>query len=728
MRARVWQRVGISSHDFPEITKVELVRKSNHGMRRRNHVPAVPFSIHPRILKILGEDLLQTKNRALLELVKNSYDADATTCRVTYDPAAKTLTVADDGHGMTLTKMEKGWMTLGSLEKLKTIRSPGKRLYSGYKGLGRMAVAGLGKRSKITTATAAGRWMTFDFDVGRIRDESVVGSVPTVDVATTTAPVHALGNHGTVIEIEECDLELGNVQNEPQHLQQLLDDLRLLMSPTFGTSDKFAIELIIPGVHDGVLERIEFDPPCAISLKASVLSPTTALIVVERRARVYTGPSKKMRHEETISGKFSQLPGVEFNLRWIPRGHRPNVSYWKDTLYDADLGMNGVHVYRDLVRVQPYGDPSDDWLALRKQSVSMGSLKRYPRPNQVLGWVAISREANPEFDDNPSREGLKNNEAFRQLRSLCQDAVLQLSHFRQEIEPPTKQGGQPTGKPSNEDVKEARAASVRLREAGKTNPGFRKDAEAVEQLITRFEETEQKSSLYRERTSAGVLATLVLHDSGINLKQQQNILNQAADQLCDQPNHAAIFIRMTKLFQRIVGGYDLLRGASRSGAHRQQQFDASQTATEVLNQMELATTRPVTFNRHFQGPLSVYMREADLWSVLVNFLHNAVTAHEYGHARGRTFEDRREINVVLALEGDDLIVEIEDNGPGLPNREAGWIWGRANSTRNPGGSGLGLWMVRDIVQSAGGDATANAASHFQSGARFVAVFPEVGQK
>jgi hypothetical protein len=100
-----------------------------------------------RLITLIGDELISDEPVAVVELVKNAYDADAKTVRVAFsgpdllDP--DTLTVADDGCGMTLQTVLGAWLEPGTVIKKRQERSPSGRLYQGAKGIGRFAAARL---------------------------------------------------------------------------------------------------------------------------------------------------------------------------------------------------------------------------------------------------------------------------------------------------------------------------------------------------------------------------------------------------------------------------------------------------------------------------------------------------------------------------------------------------------------------------------------------------------
>ena len=80
-----------------------------------------PFKITSRVLAHLGEDLIKDESIALLELVKNSYDAGATKCIVDFDfdifGNLEAISISDDGVGMSLNTIENVWLVIGTDNK-----------------------------------------------------------------------------------------------------------------------------------------------------------------------------------------------------------------------------------------------------------------------------------------------------------------------------------------------------------------------------------------------------------------------------------------------------------------------------------------------------------------------------------------------------------------------------------------------------------------------------------
>src|SRR5690606_36591782 len=93
--------------------------------------------------------------------------------------------------------------------------------------------------------------------------------------------------------------------------------------------------------------------------------------------------------------------------------------------------------YRDGFRVWPYGEPHDDWLRLDQRRVNNPVVKL--SNNQVVGFVELSQELNPELRDQTNREGLIHNQALDDLRKVVLFVLQQVEHERQRIRHPAEQ-------------------------------------------------------------------------------------------------------------------------------------------------------------------------------------------------------------------------------------------------------------------------------------------------
>ena len=151
--------------------------ESEPELKPKSKPREVPFTVDSQLLRELGERLVGRQYIALAELVKNSYDADATKVEIRIGDDA--IEVSDNGQGMTFDDFEGRWMRVGSTHKVKQIKSErlGRPL-TGSKGVGRLAVQFL-----------AGKMDLF--------------SVPKTDDGTVSPELHATIDWDQAIEAPE---------------------------------------------------------------------------------------------------------------------------------------------------------------------------------------------------------------------------------------------------------------------------------------------------------------------------------------------------------------------------------------------------------------------------------------------------------------------------------------------------------------------------------------------
>ena len=126
------------------------------------------FSIDARAILTLGRDSIKDHATALLELVKNSYDADATQVNIEifYFSSDQYIRVADNGCGMTEADVDNYWLRIGYSEKRLKRFSERKRRKTGEKGIGRISADRLGASLELTTKANGedvfGLWVNWD--------------------------------------------------------------------------------------------------------------------------------------------------------------------------------------------------------------------------------------------------------------------------------------------------------------------------------------------------------------------------------------------------------------------------------------------------------------------------------------------------------------------------------------------------------------------------------------
>ena len=392
----------------------------------------VPFSISARTAKLIGMENFANAEGAIVELVKNAYDADADVCVVVADirdsQKDSRLFIIDNGVGMTQETILRHWMTIGTDDKLVNAKTSGKRrVKSGAKGIGRFALNRLGTRAEMITFTDESDsqgyrwsvdWSKFDkasilSDITATVSECSHGEVESIfeSYGLTKLPIAEKlcfnKFHGTVLCISdlrdkwsEDDLNslLGNLEMlVPEHLKSLftlyLYNLRdLTWSGEIFPAEYSDYDYKIDAAFDGkrfinvIIERNELNVSLLETKYASVFSRKTMQVNPYRMEDFRSKTIKKSIevNEAVSSDLLSSVGPFTFTFFFIKNAisddrERDGAKKYPYNQIDSAARKSwldkfgGVRIFRDEFRVRPYGENGNDWLDLgRRQAQSPG--------------------------------------------------------------------------------------------------------------------------------------------------------------------------------------------------------------------------------------------------------------------------------------------------------------------------------------------------------------------
>lgn len=207
------------------------------------------FRVDLRLLLELGERLISRDEIAVVELVKNAYDADANSVQVEIERIA--IKISDDGDGMGKSEIIEGWLTIGSSYKNQHKTTHKGRRVLGEKGLGRLAILRLGKKISIFTQKENQPCYKIFFDWVRIHDDLIHAKKFTslsdfdLKIIEVTDPIFP-DNHGTKVIIENLNKawEKKGIERLKTFLSRLLEEYD---KGPMDESKKFKINYIVNG-------------------------------------------------------------------------------------------------------------------------------------------------------------------------------------------------------------------------------------------------------------------------------------------------------------------------------------------------------------------------------------------------------------------------------------------------------------------------------------------------
>jgi signal transduction histidine kinase len=645
----------------------------------------VAFRPRARLLRLIGAELISDDIVAVTELVKNAHDADASTVLIEFRGVTSpegTITIRDDGRGMDLEVLLRNWMEPAGTSKVgpggqRTRR--GRRVL-GEKGIGRFAVDKLARRLElISRCSGSGSEIRAVFDWDRFDSDSEMLSE--VRNRWEVRPARLVETHGTVLLMSS----LRSAWTE-RMFRRLATRLGRLQSPFAGA--------------DGFRIRIDSDefPQYSGELRSELLSRAPYRIEAtfdgERTVDLTVNDGRRVRNPWNGGTRLAcgsvrvRLFAFDLEGEAIARiGPRMEVRAWLRE-------WSGVSIYRDGFRVWPYGEPHDDWLRLDQRRVNNPVVCL--SNNQIVGFVEISHDRNPELRDQTSREGLIHNAAFDDLRRLMYFVLQVLESERQAVRHPgDKQGGSVEIVSKENDDLSADLDKL----AGRVSHPLSAE---LSRLAGKLREVLERDRNIRRRFEGGhaELAALgqAVHGLGLSLRPLLEGIRQQCRELRNigrghnpvKDSVRAIEAAVGSILERM----EMIIPGVGSRSERRRAIDVLAELRRVQDLLgpllEAAGVRMVLSG---SGLARTEMRPENFHRLMCVLAMNSIE-----WLRGVT---KPEIRLAVRTRGAECEVMFSDNGPGIAREDAERVFEPLFS-RKEGGRGMGLTIAQGLLRLHGG--------------------------
>ena len=696
------------------------------------------YKIRPagRHLLTIGRDLIQDNYAAIVELVKNAYDADSESVEIHFKATEKTsenvngnaekrieITVRDYGHGMSQDTVINKWMVPSTPDKLERRKSPHGRIMQGRKGIGRYAASMLGSTLLLETVSKSAEKTTVlvdwhDFETSKYLDD--------VELLVETHLTDELS--GTTLTIEGGE-EYYSEWNGKQ-FKDLNYELKKLISPVQNSIDKaaqaFQIHLKISGFSD-VEDLEEIIAPYPIF---DLFDYKISGRIHSNGKGILTYALQKARNtvEEVIPFDlkgYTACGDLIFDIRvydrekesieqLIHRGLKDDHGNYLGKLQARKIlnDSNGIGVYRNGFRIRPLGDPEFDWLKLNEQRVQNPSLKI--GSNQVIGYVLIDSEEKSDLIEKSARDGLRDNNAYKQLQKITNEVIKELEIRRFSYR---RKAG--LSKPALKVEKELNRifSFDNLKQtvhkkliAGGMNE---KSAEEVIELISKeeeeksqtVEEIRQAIATYQGQATLGKIMNVVLHEGRRPLNYFRNEVPRI-DRFIKKYKETSDFehietiesiahntVSNAKTFSDLFLRLDPLAMGKRP-AKRQLSIEneISNCFAIFRQQME---DKGIKFK--ISGSAIIEAWQQDIAAIFTNLIENSI----FWLSEKNT--DIKEVMISIITEKNSLsYIDFRDTGPGIESNliEDNLIFEPQFSTK-PGGTGIGLAIAGEAADRNG---------------------------
>ncbi len=695
-------------------------------MISKNNDKEIPAKFKPRarLLLQLGDQLIKNESIALVELVKNSYDADANRVDIYMekpdDPKNGMIIIEDDGFGMTANTVETVWLEPGSDFKSKKINnlevSPKyKRLPIGEKGIGRFGVHKLGNVIEMTTKSEMGKEVYVKIDWTEFNKYEYLEQVPIRIIERESPMLFKDGKTGTNIVISSLrkTWERGMAREVKRSITALASPFENNDSfiPTFDILDK-------PGWFEGLLKwddireyalfqfrvemedslitsfNYEFTPwPTMTKVFPRTINQTNTLIENFKRLK-YRDEDKNDQYFSLSDFKIGKVvfEGYIFDLdAFVLKLGVTDKKGFKDY-----LRMNGgVKVFREGLRVYDYGEPENDWLDL--------DFRRFQQPtkavsnNLILGAVYLKRKDSTDLEEKTNREGFVDNDAYKAFKNSILHAMELVETLRLHDKKKLKEIYGPT--PKSEPVMHI------LAEAKQYIEERVKESEIKLQLVKYLSKIESDYKRVNENllkaAGAGLSMSVVVHEAEKIIFEVEKVLKSE--------NGSERVLKLVQHLSSLIDGYaEIVRRSSRTTENIVEVIDQSLFNTEF--RLASHKIEVIPQYKDFRGQRRLKIAKNLLVGSLMNIVDNSIYWLQQKEIQsienGQTYTKR----IYISLSEDELYVYlvIADNGTGflIPTDDIIEPFVSAK----PGGMGLGLHIVNEIMEA-------------QEGRLF---FPEIG--
>lgn len=704
-----------------------------------------------RIVRTIGDQLISGPEAALIELVKNSYDADSPFVHIWISPSGTgedKIVVRDEGHGMSADDLVHKWLEPATSDKLERRTSPlRKRVMLGAKGVGRFATARLGRMLLLSSTKLqdSGDLETSEIVVDWQQFEEAT-YLDQIDIDVGMAPAIPGAVPGVCMEIEGL-----RDQWTRKQLEMLVRELRRLTSPITSGNDEFKVLLDLSEFKEAVhgfngQELVsgyslgDDDNGSPLEIKPFSINKIYHYMIsgVFDKFGRFTGTFVNQRgdnspqsievgavallSDETSCGEFAIRLNIydregdavlelfdKLNLGGIGRRDAKKI-------LDENIGIG---IYRTGFRIRPYGDAETDWLELERLRVQNPSRKL--GLNQVWGMVSIQGEVESGLIERSSREGLEHNGSFARIKRLVGGVLNHVEAIRHEFR--VSAGLSRKSSADTDNVKDKANLSATARAVSSLPMQYREKIErAIKrdslELKTSIAELETYQQALASHSTLGLVVSQVLHDGRrflSDIATRSSRLNKGANRLMEDsafgahfrenfPSDAASIQSSSAHLSKLFKSLDPISG-KRKG--KSAEIDIKGTISKCLALFSDAISEKnidVALPSDDSKPIAIG-HESDLMAALLNIIDNAV------HWLGTVSSDQRELIFSLREYDKYVRIAVSNTGPLIPEHFHQRLF-TPSFTLKSEGSGIGLAIAREAMRSSKGDVAFDQNNEF----------------
>ncbi len=683
------------------------------------------------IAELLGVQSFTNKESAMLELVKNSYDAQAYELSITFKD--NEIIIKDNGNGMNSDDIKKNWMHVGKSEKDYEIidKKNNKRVLAGSKGIGRFALSRLGSNVQIYSQKnddiKSILWYT-DWN------ESTLAENDLIDSSGTKIIIKKLRDKWKKLDAymlaeylsRTCNDELMKIQiifeNKPIPVKKYFKEPELGINCTSIIKLEYVSKeekLICTMISDEFKE--EANKYCEdTDLKNNITNVNIFDELEDYNDIELTGDELKTILK--MLGDFSAE--FYFSLK-TPASKDVEKFLYKNSIL-SERYDSGIILYRNSFSISSF-DGTKDWIGLGKRSRLSPAAATHPtgawrvRENQLAGKVEIDKKINYMLTDLANRQGLDENTFYKVFVKILDIGLSEFERYRQKII-------RKINKKNNVDTQKDKKVIDKVIKDPEIVKDLSKDE--LNKFILEVKEYKKENSEYKKEISSteerykydvrilNVLATSGLKATSIahEMHNDRNSISQNCDYIIDAMKEYEIWDlvneeektryafsnipELIKKNRRVNAKMITFMNTMLSEVEKSQFYSEKYNILDLLDEIKKVWERDYAWIEiNLDIPSSIlYEIPKDVLKVIFdNLILNSIQQNENSN--------HMSVYIQANLNNNLLEFLYKDNGKGLSKKYINYPMKilEVHETSRKQGHGLGMWIVNNTIVMSGGE-------------------------
>lgn len=682
----------------------------------------IPFNVSAKTARLIGRENVSNLEGALIELIKNTYDADAKKCIVYYESSSDKLFIIDNGTGMNKDIIINNWMTIGNSTKKESVFTKSGRVNTGEKGIGRFALDRISEKCAMLTVSNEEsfewvvNWESFD------SSEMITDTFAELNDISDNIP-EFLGNlnneylcnmlksdfagTGTCFVLENLRDQWNDVLIErvKSNLQKLLPpmennifDLYFYLQDT-----KTEDARILPNLLNEYDYKLHFEVndfgECNIQIHRNEFFFGAQFEKIIKKAG-FSDEDRGYFNDKLIIKKGSIndfLPGVEEKInigsfsgdiyfyKLVLQSDNQEKYYYKNFITKRTnfKELSGIKIYRDDFLVRPYGiygTTGYDWLDLSTRkaespaAVSHKSGSWRVQANQICGQIKISR-LNDNLPDKSSREGIVETKEFKLFRELVINFIEKLEEDRQyvirkldKLYKSTAKGEQALkiAKEELDKYKKEEEGKKRDNKENKTDSEEKQRYENFHKAISyqeeRIQDLQEEMGLLRTLATTGIVVNTYIHEIKA-LTTQLNVGVKEAYACLEEDNDIISakdeLIKLRVLKDKFNSWFKVTIDAVEMDKRKRKKENIGKIIEKSISKWKSVQNNKIDYVYVENETIDIRCFPFDFETIISNLVTNSSTIFKNHKVENPT------IKIEIGRNDDKFYIKYSDNGPGL---------------------------------------------------------------